>query len=260
MSDDIYQHYRPEEQPFIDKVFGWIDQVDLTYAPYTTVFLTPREKMIVEQLVASRDEISVIFKGGYEGAERKQACMYPQYYEPNDEDFTIVLFNIKYPEKFGNLTHGRILGTFISTGIERERIGDIITDGTNWHALVDASISDYLKTQVTKIANVGVQLEELSFDDILTSQEQWEVKHVISSSLRLDTLLSKVYNFSRQRAKNSVSQGDVKVNFVPMERPDVEIGINDIISLRKFGRFWINDIEGMTKKDNYRLNVNVLLK
>src|SRR5699024_12066364 len=152
-------------------------------------------------------------------------------------------------------THGRILGTLISTGIERERIGDIITDGPNWHALVDASISDYLKTQVTKIANVGVQLEELSFDDILTSKEQWEVKHVISSSLRLDTLLSKVYNFSRQRAKNSVSQGDVKVNFVPMERPDVEIGINDIISLRKFGRFWINDIEGMTKKDNYRLNV-----
>ena len=58
MSDDIYQHYRPEEQPFIDKVFGWIDQVDLTYAPYTTVFLTPREKMIVEQLVASRDEMA----------------------------------------------------------------------------------------------------------------------------------------------------------------------------------------------------------
>ncbi|MBZ6526677.1 RNA-binding protein [Aerococcaceae bacterium DSM 111021] len=260
MIQDIYQHYRPEEQPFIDTVFGWLDQVDLTYAPYTTVFLTPREKMIVEQLVGGREELSVTFKGGYEGAERKQACIYPQYYEPNDEDFSMILFNINFPAKFGKLTHGRILGTFISTGIERERIGDIITDGTNWHALVDASISEYLKGQVTKIANVGVQLEELSFEEILTSEEQWESKLVISSSLRLDTLLSKVYNFSRQRAKNSVSQGDVKVNFVPMVRPDVEIGINDIVSLRKFGRFWINDIEGMTKKDNYRLNVNVLLK
>lgn len=260
MEQGIYQHYRPEEAVFIDTVFGWLDQVDLTYAPYTTVFLTPREKMIVEQLVGGRDELSVSFQGGYEDAERKQACIYPQYYEPTEDDFSIVLFKINFPVKFGQLTHGRILGTFISTGIERERIGDIITDGTDWHAIVDASISEYLRTQVTKIANVGVQLEELPFEDILTSQEQWETKHVISSSLRLDTLLSKVYNFSRQRAKNSVSQGDVKVNFVPMERPDVEIGVNDIVSLRKFGRFWINDIEGMTKKDNYRLNVNVLLK
>lgn len=260
MIQDIYQHYRSEEQPFIDTVYGWLDQVDSTYAPYTSIFLTPRERMIVEQLVGSREELSVAFQGGYEGAERTQACIYPQYYEPTEEDFSIILFNINFPSKFGKLTHGRILGTFTSTGIGRERIGDLITDGTYWHAIVDSSISEYLKTQVTKIANVGVQLEEIPLEDILDSQEQWENKHVVSSSLRLDTLLSKVYNFSRQRAKDSVSQGLVKVNFVPMERPDVEIGVNDIVSLRKSGRFWINNIDGMTKKDNYRLNVNVLIK
>lgn len=259
MSEEIYQHYRTEEQPFIDTVYGWLDQVDLTYAPYSSVFLTPREQMIVEQLVGGRDDLSVSFQGGYEDAERKQACIYPQYYEPSSEDFTITLFNINFPVKFGNLTHGRILGTFISTGIDRERIGDIITDGTHWHALVDSTISDYLKNQVNKIANVGVQLEEIPFDQILKSKEEWESKHIVASSLRLDTLLSKVYNFSRQRAKDSVSQGLVKVNFVPMERPDVEIGVNDIVSLRKSGRFWINNIDGMTKKDNYRLDVRVLI-
>lgn len=260
MSEDIYQHYRTEEQEFIDIVFGWLQQVDSSYAPYISVFLTPREQLIVKQIVQSHDEIEVLFNGGYEDAERKQAVIYPPYYEFDESDFNITAFNIKFPVKFGNLTHGRILGTFISSGIDRERIGDIITDGEFWHAVVDSSISDFLVEQVTKIANVGVQLEVIPLVDLLVSEEQWEERLIIASSLRLDTLLSKVYNFSRQRAKTSVSSGLVKVNFVPMERPDVEIGVNDIVSLRKFGRFWINDIEGMTKKDNYRLNMRVLLK
>lgn len=259
MNEDIYQHYRVEEEPFIDTVYGWLDQVDSTYAPYSTVFLTPREQMIVSQLVGGRDGIKVSFQGGYEDAERKQACIYPEYYQPMEEDYSLTLFNINFPIKFGQLTHGRILGTFISTGIERERIGDIITDGQAWHAIVDSSISDYLKNQVRKIANVGVQLEDIPLDEMIESVEQWESKDIVASSLRLDTLLSKVYNFSRQRAKDSVSQGLVKVNFVPMERPDVEIGVNDIVSLRKSGRFWIHNIDGMTKKDNYRLDVRVLI-
>lgn len=260
MNEDIYQHYRPEEKNFIDMVFGWMQQVDSTYAPYISVFLTPREQLIVKQIVQASDEIQFSFNGGYEGAERQQAVIYPPYYEENEDDFNIVALNIKFPMKFGELTHGRILGTFLSSGIDRGRIGDIITDGEQWHAVVDSSISDFLIEQVTKIANVGVQLEVIPMNDLLISEEQWQEQLVIASSLRLDTLLSKVYNFSRQRAKTSVSSGLVKVNFVPMERPDVEIGVNDIVSLRKFGRFWINNIEGTTKKDNYRLNVRVLVK
>lgn len=45
-----------------------------------------------------------------------------------------------------------------------------------------------------------------------------------------------------------------------MSRGDAIIGIQDIVSVRKFGRFWIKSVEGMTKKDNYRLIVNVLQK
>lgn len=260
MQSDIYQHYRGEEREFIDLVYSWMDQVDRTYSPYISTFLTPRERMIAEQLLSGRDEFQFRFFGGYEGAERSQACIYPSYYEPSIEDFEMTLYNIKYPIKFGEITHGRILGTFISQGISRERIGDIITDGESWHAVVDSSIGEYLRLHVRKIGNVSVQLEEIDFDDILISNEQWDTQTVIASSLRLDTLLSKVYNFSRQRAKDAVNHGLVKVNFIEMDRPDIEVGLEDIVSLRKYGRFWIQSVDGMTKKDNYRLTVNVLVK
>lgn len=258
MNEEVYQHYRKEEQPFIDQVYGWMQQVENRYSPYLSVFLTPRQAMIVEQLIGDSETILLQLFGGYEGAERKRALLYPAYYEPNHDDYETFALQIIFPAKFANISHGKILGTLIGAGIDRERIGDIITDGDSWHVIVDFGVKEYFKQNVTKIGNVGVRLEDLDFADLLESSETWETRTVIASSLRLDTLLAKVYNFSRQRAKDSVSSGMVKVNFMEMDRSDVTIGENDIVSLRKSGRFWIESIDGTTKKDNYRLTVNVL--
>lgn len=256
----IYQHYRPEEHEFIDRVAGWLEQVVSSFAPYVTLFLTPREKMIVEQMVASNDDLQVSSFGGYQGAERHRLIIYPLYYQPLESDYQIAALNVNFPKKFGELSHGKILGSLINSGIERDRIGDIITDGSSWHIVLDQTMAEYIINTVRKIANVGVHLEPIPLSEILESNETWEEITVIASSLRLDTLLGKVYNFSRQRAKNYISAGMVKVNFVPMERPDREIGVNDIVSLRKFGRFWIDQMFEPTKKGNFRLNIRVLLR
>lgn len=260
MNQDVYQHYGKEEKAFIDQVYGWMQVVENRYSAYLTGFLTPREAMITQQLVSSNDNLTVFFDGGYEKAERKRALITPPYYELHDEDFKLCLFNVKFPAKFAEISHGKILGTLISAGIERERLGDIITDGEAWHVIVDDTIKQFLMNNVSKIGNVGVHLEELPFLSILTSNESWDTITVITSSLRLDAMLSKVYNFSRQRAKDYVTAGYVKMNFSEMDRGDVEVKLNDIVSLRKFGRFWIQSIDGVTKKDNFRLTVNVLIK
>lgn len=257
--EHVYQHYRKEEQPFINQVMGWIQQVEDRYAPYLSTFLTPREVMIIKQLIGRVDSLSLKFYGGYENAERKRVLIYPDYYEPTYDDFELSVLNVNFPKKFAQLTHGRILGSLMSTGIERERVGDIITDNEAWHIVIDSSMVEYIIQQVDKIANVGVYLEKIDVDQILESSENWETVTIITSSLRLDTLLSKVYNFSRQRAKNSISSKLVKVNFVEVYRNDIEIGENDIVSLRKFGRFWISSIDGVTKKNNYRLTINKLM-
>ena len=258
--DTIYQHYRPEEKDFIDKASGWIEQVSSTFAPYLTLFLTPRELLIVTQLLGSQEDLQVTAFGGYDQPERQRAMIYPMYYQPLKDDFQIAALNINFPLKFADLSHGKILGALISSGIDRERIGDIITDGQAWHVIVDKTMVDYLIQNVLKISNVGVRLQEIDLDHVLESNEDWEELQVIASSMRLDTLLGKVYNFSRQRAKNYIAAGQVKVNFIEMDRPDREIGEDDIVSLRKFGRFWIDRIEGQTKKDNFRLMIRRLIR
>jgi RNA-binding protein YlmH len=73
-------------------------------------------------------------------------------------------------------------------------------------------------------------------------------------------LISAVYNISRQRSKELVENGKIKLNWQVFERPDFELGLRDIISVRGFGRIQLREIEGKSKKDKYRLLLGVLRK
>ncbi|MCR8969153.1 RNA-binding protein [Facklamia sp. 7083-14-GEN3] len=258
MKESIYQHYRKEEKSFVDQVYDWIDQVDRLYTPVLTSFLTPREATILQDIVNGRDEMNYYLDGGYEDSERKRALIYPNYYVLDLADLELGFLEISYPTKFADLSHGKILGTILSTGIERGRVGDIITDGNAWHVIVDLKMQTYLMDEVKKIANVGVHLNPIQRENLLHSIDEWEETTVIVSSLRLDSLIGKVYNISRQRAKDAVQAGLVKINFTEVDRSDTLVGVSDIVSLRRYGRFRIQSVDGKTKKDNFRLSIDLL--
>ena len=75
---EVYQHLRKEEQPFIDSAQSWITQAEETYTPYLTDFLDPRQQYILEMLVGKKGEVHLQFYGGYEAAERKRAIICPE--------------------------------------------------------------------------------------------------------------------------------------------------------------------------------------
>lgn len=53
-------------------------------------------------------------------------------------------------------------------------------------------------------------------------------------------------------------QGEfVKVNFAIETRSHLELELGDLVSLRKYGRFRIFDLEGSTKKGNFVLIVRL---
>lgn len=257
---EVYQHFRKEEQPFIDSAQSWITQAEETYTPYLTDFLDPRQQYILEMLVGKKGEIHVQFYGGYEAAERKRAIICPEYFSPTQSDFEMELTEVVYPSKFANLTHGKILGTLIGTGMKRELFGDILSDGTRWQFLLASNIASYVHSQITKIGKVSVRLESRTYTDLLTPIDDWTIVHDTVSSLRLDTVIAAIYNISRQRAKELVTGGKVKLNWAVFERPDFELGLLDIVSIRGYGRIQIKAIEGKSKKDKWRVEFGVLYK
>lgn len=260
MERNIYQHFRKNEGTFIDAALEWAEKVESQYAPHLTEFLDPRQSFILETILRQRDDLSFRFYGGYEAAERRRCLIYPSYFEPKEEDFQIAIYEINYPVKFATLSHGKILGTLLSTGLKREYFGDIVSDGTRWQIFISREIENYVLQQVEKIGSVGVRLQPKKYTEIITSKDSWEIEQQTASSLRLDTIISAVFNISRQRSKEIIEQNRVKVNWVEETRPDFELELLDIISIRKFGRIQIRNVEGKTKKAKIRLELGVLRK
>lgn len=260
MDQNVYQHFRKSEAVFIDEAAELLERVESQYAPLLTDFLDPRQSFILETLIRQNSELSYLFYGGYEAAERKRCLVFPDYYQANTDDFSLSLYEIVYPIKFATLSHGKILGSLLSTGLKRAYFGDILSDGTRWQVFLATEIENYVVQQVEKIGKVGVRLEKREYTQLIIPKDTWEFEHTTTSSLRLDAIISSVYNISRQRSKELVEQGKVKVNWTENLRPDFELELLDIISIRGFGRIQLKNIEGKTKKEKYRLEIGVLRK
>lgn len=255
---NIYQHFREDEQSFIDQVIDWILQVENQYAPYLTNFLNPRQLFIVESIIGQYDTIYHQSFGGYEGAEQQRILIYPPYYEPTSNDFEITLFEINYLTKFAELSHGQIMGTVLGIGISRGNLGDILTDGERWQFFADEGMKDFILMNVNHVGRVNVHLEENSIENLVQKMDKWESEEIVVSSLRIDVILARALNVSRNRAKTLIKDQKVKLNWVEVERPDIDVEEYDILSIRGFGRVKIGTQQGITRKDNLVLKIEVI--
>jgi len=254
----IYQHFRPEERDFIDQVENWRSYVENTYAPKLTDFLDPREQKVLGMIIGEHHEVKFQFFGGHDQAERKRALLYPEYYEADIKDFNLSLLEVNYPKKFITIEHPHILGSLMSLGLNRNKFGDILVVDEEIQFIVAGEVEDYVRLQLESIGKAKISLTEVSLDKIIFKEEHWTEMTTTVSSLRLDTLIAAIYNFSREKAKTYIAQGLVKVNFTLIENVAFICEEGDVFSVRGEGRASIKSIEGKTKKDKWRVVVGKL--
>ena len=130
----------------------------------------------------------------------------------------------------------------------------------HWQIIVQENISDYLVQQVERIGKTNVRLEKRQLSEMVSQHNDWEIETLSVSSLRIDTVISGVYNISRKRVKDLINAKKVQLNWMVSEKPDTEVGLLDIISVRGFGRIKLQDILGMSKRGKQRLEVAVIRK
>ncbi|KAB2337435.1 RNA-binding protein [Cytobacillus depressus] len=249
----IYQHFRPEEKDFIDQVLNWKQSVENTYAPKLTDFLDPREQEIVKQIVGSHHEVKLELFGGIPSAERKRALLFPNYFQWEEGDFQLTLFEVEYAKKFITLEHPQVLGTLMSLGLKRAKFGDIILSDDRIQFFVAKEIESYISSQIESIGKASVTLITQNLDQAIQLNESWLEVSVTASSLRLDTVVSAIYNISRQKSQTLIQHGQVKVNWTLIENPAFEVRESDIISVRGYGRVKMLALEGKTKKEKWKI-------
>ncbi|RSD28096.1 RNA-binding protein [Mesobacillus subterraneus] len=249
----IYQHFRPEEREFIDQIINWKEYVEQNYAPKLTDFLDPREQQILATVIGKHPDVKWELFGGSPGTERKRAFLFPEYLEAKPEDFQIKLFGIDYAKKFVTIEHRQVLGSLMSLGLKRGKYGDILIDGDQVQFFAGAEIADYIRLQLESIGRASINLSELPLEKAVAIEEDWQEMSTTVSSLRLDTVMSALFNLSRQKSQLLIQHGHVKVNWTAIENTAFECGEGDVISARGYGRAKMITIEGKTKKDKYRV-------
>lgn len=252
-----YQHFRSDEKDYVDRILEWKRRVENTYIPFVTPFLNPREQFIAQSLCQD-NSLHIFFYGGSKHTERCRALItYADDYEWHD--FDLAVLDIHYPSKFATLKHSQILGSLLGSGIKRDGIGDIVTDGQNWQLVTTAPLAKVFQRDVQKIGAVSVTFNVLDTPAItITPHENVDVVQTTVSSLRLDVVLATAFHLSRQVIKTAVEKELVTLNWKVETRGHHEVTVHDTLSLRKYGRVKLMAIQGMSKSGKQKIVLHVI--
>ena len=233
------------------RLFDAVQCASLRSIPKFVGFLNAAEALEALKVARETGAKWLLF-GGYEDAERNVFGVFPDWAEPEKSAFPIKRIRI-INKGFKQIEHRDILGTLMSLGIERGTVGDIITDGKDSVVFVLESVAGHILASVDKIGGNGVQLKTDDADFIPISQGFSELSTTVAS-LRLDCVVSAVCSVSRSKALELISLGMVSVGGILKEKPTAEISEGDTLSVRKSGKFIIDNASARSKKGRVILN------
>lgn len=231
-----------------------MEQARESYTVTITDFLNPRECDIISSVIGKKnEEVIFSFFGGVKGAERKRAVIAPYFVEINEETFEMVALKATYVDKFVTLTHRDVLGSFMSLGIDRKKIGDIIVKDGLIQLITTKELSPYIILQLQQIKRSRVTFSEIPLSELEPIKDDWQHNQYTVSSLRLDVIVSELYRFSRKKASKLIESERVSLNYAIEPNPATSLEEADLISVRGYGRSKLIEIRGTTRKGKFRI-------
>lgn len=213
-----------------------------------TEFLTLYQKDIIQKELNKIKLETYFFFGGYEGAEGETLIIYPEKLgldiAKRNRDSIIKTIKIILPKELkGKYTHRDYLGATMQTGLERNRIGDIIVHEDEAYIIVlnenAQYIVDFLKG-MTKFAKSKIDI--VSYTDIKVKEQEFDEIKITASSMRLDNIVSEIIKISRSRTETLLSEEKVFINAKSETKGAKLLKENDVIAIRGKGKFIIDQI------------------
>ena len=209
-------------------------------------FLDGGELAVIEDEFQIPYGYNTLFFGGYENAERKVLCVFPEWQESEESEVPISVIRFDVP-KFRKLTHRDYLGTLMSLGIDRSKTGDILTDDEGAYVFVMSDIAEYVARNVNKIANAGVNTKIVDMADFIPPKPK--------TTEKMCAVVAATLNISRGNTEKLISSGYVKLNHREVLDRSKQVGEGDLLSIRNYGRFILKDIGNNTRKGRLHITV-----
>ncbi|WP_051541993.1 YlmH/Sll1252 family protein [Clostridium lundense] len=215
---------------------------------FTDEFYPPNVWRRLEEL---RECIPVnIFSNGiFEEAERRIIAFSPQ----EVWHYPLELIKIINKSPFKSLTHREYLGSIMSLGIRRDKFGDLIVKDDICYLPLQDELKEYVIANLKNIGNCpcDVKIVDIYNEDI--PQYNFQDLNIISTSNRIDCVLSGITNLSRSKALELISSGKVLMDYLPIKDKDKIVKEKSIITIRGFGKYKFVDKSGLTGSGRQRL-------
>ena len=239
-----------EDMSLISNIFNKMQIAEKTNKIiFTNEFLSPAiwNQILV---ICENYEIRPFTSGIFKDADRRMLAF---SCEGVPTKYPINLLKISNKSKFARVDHKDYLGAIMSLGIKREKLGDLIIQDSVCYAPVCSDISNYIINNLDKVKNCPCSVTEHDYIAYDLPERKFQEKVIITTSFRLDGLVSAVCNISRSSSVDLISTGKILVNYFHCSKKDKVIENNDTLTIRGYGKFKIVEIIGSTQKGRLKV-------
>ncbi|KAG6637315.1 putative RNA-binding protein YlmH isoform X1 [Carya illinoinensis] len=219
-----------------------------------TNFLTPpvlKESMLTLEKLA---DIRAVAQGGYPQAERCRISIGHPDLLTNYPDVVAAL-SVTGNFAFQPCSHGDYLGAILGTGIAREKLGDIILqEEKGAQILIVPELVDFVISSLDKVGNVSVSCTKIPLISLDYEPPRTQSFKTVEASLRVDALGSAGFKISRSKLVDSISKGEVRVNWSPVSKNNTILRTGDVVSVSGRGRLKVGEIK-TTRKGKFEVEL-----
>lgn len=239
-----------------------IDQIALAQRysePRYTFFLDPSEVEVAKKILDKYPDVGYTVSSGFPDSERNIIAIYPEFMSEENVNLPVVALSISGSSKFEKMSHKDVLGSLMSLGVKREKIGDIYDNEGKFYFICYEDISSYIVANLIKIKHTPVKVEYIDFDKLPLKSIRFKEVTKTVSSLRLDAVISAGFNESRSSISREIGRGNVKVNWEVITNMSYNVSVGDTISVRGRGRIVLDRVEGQTKKGRISISIKRII-
>lgn len=220
-----------------------------------TDFYTEPEIMKIEKYLKSKNIDNYFFFGGYDEANRKILFFYPKKlsYEIalSNVNNVLEIIRIKLPNsQKDTFEHSDYLSGIMKFGIVREKFGDIVAYSDGADIIVQKENSLYFKdnlAQLTRFRKAEIEILDISELNVVIPETK-EIS-IIVNSMRIDNFVSEICHCSRNKACEIIVQERVMINYEIINKNSKNVNLNDIITIRGYGKFIVKELSRKTKSN-----------
>jgi RNA-binding protein YlmH len=173
-------------------------------------------------------------------------------------DFPIKCIYVRplLPKFADKLSHRDFLGSLMNLGIERSTLGDIKVGESEAYIFCLENVAEYICENLEKIKHTNVKCTITENVGQIIAEKP-ESMNIQVASIRLDAVISKVYNKSRSECLELFRSGKVFVNGRLCENNSYALKGGETVNARGYGKFIYTGNAKETRKGKLNVEVQV---